>query len=634
MKRTVPLLIAAVCGFLLIISSFIPATVSWGETATVWFDVLAAIAFILGGGNLLKVHLKKVSEQAAGWAYSLITVVTFLLTLFVGLSKWGVPPGSDQEYFGYTFAPLTVQELPEELTFRLPVDLPPQLAEERLPASVRRQFTPIFSEGGNRRIISLEFRGWITSDQREDLLNHHQLLDWKCAIEQLADLAQTPPEWGGFVTYFADHSQLGILGILSEPAEAELLELSESAPWRRAVEKLARETRRVTTVEIRHLPTQFADSMPEKLTEILANSMEDSATFKPGAARFNSIGPLTPAMRDDLLGIFPRIRPLTETQMDEFLDEFEQRRALEDEQRKLVRGLLGSIWQADQLIDVLNEAGERPPVTKSYCELREEMLAGVTDLNPERPAEEEDVELNAEQRALIQAVVSDPQQDLRTLGQQLQEIGPWIPAQQRALLRFWGRLPSVGQWNRSLAVALTSTIEERTKKPYQLNAAQAEFLLADYRQEHLWSNEVHRLFLAAHQVKYPWSGSYLQDGSPFWWSYEYAFKPLTATMFALLAFYVASAAFRAFRAKNLEALLLLSTAFLILLGRTPMGVALTAWLPDSLSLLKVENLTAFVMSIINTAGNRAIMIGIALGIVSTSLKILLGVDRSYLGTGD
>jgi hypothetical protein len=37
------------------------------------------------------------------------------------------------------------------------------------------------------------------------------------------------------------------------------------------------------------------------------------------------------------------------------------------------------------------------------------------------------------------------------------------------------------------------------------------------------------------------------------------------------------------------------------------------------------------MSVFNTAGNRAIMIGIALGIVATSLKVLLGIDRSYLG---
>jgi hypothetical protein len=135
-------------------------------------------------------------------------------------------------------------------------------------------------------------------------------------------------------------------------------------------------------------------------------------------------------------------------------------------------------------------------------------------------------------------------------------------------------------------------------------------------------------------AQYPdvaWSGSYREIGVPFWWLYEYAFKPLTATMFAMLAFYVASAAFRAFRAKNVEAILLLGTAFIILLGRTFAGVWLTRWMPEGLSGLRIENLTVYIMSVFNTAGNRAIMIGIALGIASTSLKVLLGVDRSYLG---
>lgn len=137
---------------------------------------------------------------------------------------------------------------------------------------------------------------------------------------------------------------------------------------------------------------------------------------------------------------------------------------------------------------------------------------------------------------------------------------------------------------------------------------------------------------------YSWSGAYRQTGSAFWYFYQYAFQPLTATIFALLAFYIASAAFRAFRAKNFEAILLLATAFIVLLGRTFAGVALTGWIDPAnwegfryFTGLRLENLTVYIMAVFNTAGNRAIMIGIALGIVATSLKILTGVDRSYLG---
>ena len=49
MKRTVPMLITGISGFVLLISFFIPYTEGWGEKAAIWFDILAAIAFILGG---------------------------------------------------------------------------------------------------------------------------------------------------------------------------------------------------------------------------------------------------------------------------------------------------------------------------------------------------------------------------------------------------------------------------------------------------------------------------------------------------------------------------------------------------------------------------------------------------------
>ena len=126
--------------------------------------------------------------------------------------------------------------------------------------------------------------------------------------------------------------------------------------------------------------------------------------------------------------------------------------------------------------------------------------------------------------------------------------------------------------------------------------------------------------------------SVTENGSYFQYAYEYIFKPCAATMFALLAFYVASASFRAFRAKNAEATILLLVAFIILLGRTFVGTFLTSWLPDNLYFLTIPYLADKIMTVLNFAGNRAIMIGIALGIVSTSLKVIIGIDRSYLGS--
>jgi hypothetical protein len=120
-------------------------------------------------------------------------------------------------------------------------------------------------------------------------------------------------------------------------------------------------------------------------------------------------------------------------------------------------------------------------------------------------------------------------------------------------------------------------------------------------------------------------------GSLFQLMYNWIFNPLGATMYALLAFYVASASYRAFRAKNIDATILLIASFIILLGRTPLGMYATGWIPESFSILQIPNMAIWIMVSPNLAGQRAIMIGIALGVVSMSLRLILGVERTYLG---
>ena len=127
------------------------------------------------------------------------------------------------------------------------------------------------------------------------------------------------------------------------------------------------------------------------------------------------------------------------------------------------------------------------------------------------------------------------------------------------------------------------------------------------------------------------ASSVTTEGSLFYTMYDSIFVPLGATMYALLAFFVASASYRAFRAKNREATVLLIAAFIILLGSTPFGTMLTAWMPEQFSILHIPNLAVWIMSSPNLAGQRAIMIGIGLGVASISLRLILGIERTYLG---
>lgn len=124
------------------------------------------------------------------------------------------------------------------------------------------------------------------------------------------------------------------------------------------------------------------------------------------------------------------------------------------------------------------------------------------------------------------------------------------------------------------------------------------------------------------------SGSWFQN------IFEAVKAPLSASMYSLLAFFIASASYRAFRAKNIDSVMLLSSAFIILLGQTFVGVLATSWIPDSLSFFRVENLSFWLLAKANLAGQRAILIGIALGTISMSLRVILGIERTHLSGGD
>ncbi len=130
-----------------------------------------------------------------------------------------------------------------------------------------------------------------------------------------------------------------------------------------------------------------------------------------------------------------------------------------------------------------------------------------------------------------------------------------------------------------------------------------------------------------------------QDGFDF--LFKGGLTNLGAATFSMIAFYIASAAYRAFRIRSVEATLLMGAALTVMLGAVFFGTVLTNWIPttsgtDALGRpienpwanFRIENIAQWLLMEVNSAAQRGILFGLTIGLLATSLRLWLSLERS------
>ena len=89
-------------------------------------------------------------------------------------------------------------------------------------------------------------------------------------------------------------------------------------------------------------------------------------------------------------------------------------------------------------------------------------------------------------------------------------------------------------------------------------------------------------------------------------------------MYSLLAFYMASAGYRAFRARSWEATILLFSGFVMMLSSAPIGSAIFP---------PITMIGEWFMSVPNMAAQRGLILSIATGSIALGIRVYLGRER-------
>lgn len=114
------------------------------------------------------------------------------------------------------------------------------------------------------------------------------------------------------------------------------------------------------------------------------------------------------------------------------------------------------------------------------------------------------------------------------------------------------------------------------------------------------------------------------DNAIYNWLFVNIYTPLGATLYPITGFYIFSAAYRAFRARNIDATLMLLGGIFVMLKNAPVGEAIWIGFKD------IGNWVQFTGQV---PGMRTLAIVGALGLIAFGFRALLGKERGFYAGG-
>lgn len=131
----------------------------------------------------------------------------------------------------------------------------------------------------------------------------------------------------------------------------------------------------------------------------------------------------------------------------------------------------------------------------------------------------------------------------------------------------------------------------------------------------IWLLLIIVVFAVAGVTMGPTSGGYS-------WLYNSSYFALSATVYSSLGFYMTTGCYRALRARNVEAALLLVVGAISLLRNAPaIAVGVPVIIP----------MEAWLSAVPTTSAQRGIMIGASLGAIALGLRTMIGRETGFLG---